>query len=65
MFAATCVRRVLPCASVGGAGWCVCPRCRPLAARALAGSTCGRRIRVRARRDAGGRVGKTAVRDRE
>ena len=34
MCAATCARRVLPCAKVGGAGWCVCPRCRPLGARA-------------------------------
>jgi hypothetical protein len=34
MCAATCARRALPCAGVGGAGWCVCPRCRPLGARA-------------------------------
>ena len=31
MCAATCAQRALPCAWVGGAGWCVCPRCRPLA----------------------------------
>ena len=34
MCAATCAQRALPCAWVGGAGWCVCPRCRPLAVRA-------------------------------
>ena len=38
MCAATCAQRALPCAWVGGAGWCVCvyvcPRCRPIAVRA-------------------------------
>ncbi len=34
MCAETGARRALPCAGVGGAGWCVCPRCRPLVARA-------------------------------
>ena len=34
MCAATGARRALPCAWVGGAGWCVCPRCRPIAVRA-------------------------------